>query len=473
MNKEISDKKLLANILTEVVQGGEVDFSQYTGNENDKPTNAQYHVICIEELFKRLPEYYGFAWDKQALVYNGTYWQSIDDSIMENFLLEFAVSLGVPWLSQKHYRQKESLLRQLASSAPKPQPTADTVINLQNGTLKFKPVPVLMEFDKKDYLRYQLPFSYDKDYQTDLFQSYLDRCLPDKSAQMVLSEFVGYLFVTRETLNLEKFLLLYGSGANGKSVFFDVINALLGSHNITKFSLESLCDDKGYHRAMIENVLLNYCTEVSGNKIQSTNFLKSMASGEPLEARLPYKDPVIISRYAKLIFNVNNLPTTSDMTDGFFRRFLIIPFNEFIQPEERDSRLAQKIISNELSGVLNWVIGGLNRLLINKRFTKCDTMEKAIKQYQIDADTVLAFLSETDTNAGSFLTKGSDLYFNYKEYCCDCGRPAIGRSKFFQRLERQGFERTMKNKQIYFGVKSILQPVISEYKDKFHSEQRF
>ncbi|MEZ5495360.1 MAG: hypothetical protein R3F25_00775 [Gammaproteobacteria bacterium] len=106
--------------------------------------------------------------------------------------------------------------------------------------------------------------------------------------------------------------------------------------------------------------------KLSGNKIQSTNFFKIYGYGEPLEARLPYKKTPLSFPDTKLIFNVNNLPTTSDMTDGFFRRFLIIPFNEFIQPEERDSRLAQKIINKELSGVLNWVIGGLNRLLVKQ-----------------------------------------------------------------------------------------------------------
>lgn len=310
---------LLEKIITHISKFPIVNFIVHTGKI---PTNAQYHVICIEELLEiRLPPEYGFAWDKHALVYNGSYWQEINHQDIENFLLNCAVSMGAPWLSQKHFRQKESLRKQFASSAPKPNPGNEIMINLLNGTLKFNPTPRLVKFNKFDYLRYQLPFSYDEEAKVNLFQSYLDRCLPDESAQMVLAEYTGYLFISRETLNLEKFLLLYGSGANGKSVFFDVINALLGSKNVTKFSLESLCDEKGYHRAMIENVLLNYCTEVSGNKIQSTNFLKSMVSGEPIEARLPYQDPMIIERYAKLIFNVNSLPTTTDMTEGFFEDF--------------------------------------------------------------------------------------------------------------------------------------------------------
>lgn len=49
--------------------------------------------------------------------------------------------------------------------------------------------------------------------------------LPEKELQDILAEFTGYVFTKR--LKLEKALLLYRTGANGKSVYFDVMNALL------------------------------------------------------------------------------------------------------------------------------------------------------------------------------------------------------------------------------------------------------
>jgi putative DNA primase/helicase len=39
-------------------------------------------------------------------------------------------------------------------------------------------------------------------------------------------EYLGYLFVRNKSLNLEKSLILYGTGANGKSVLFEILNAL-------------------------------------------------------------------------------------------------------------------------------------------------------------------------------------------------------------------------------------------------------
>lgn len=433
-----------------------VDFSDHVGGDT-KPSNPQYHVICINELFKQVPDKFGLAWDNQAIVYNGCFWQSVEKKEMENFLFNCAVKMGVPWLAQSHYKQKDALLKQFASASPAPKTNNQIMINLINGTLLFSPEPELKPFNKHDYLRYQLNFEYDTSQTAPVFQKYLDRCLPDKSAQMLLAEYLGYLFIPHADLKLEKALILYGSGANGKSVMFDIVNALLGRQNVANYSLESLCDDKGYHRAGIENKLLNFCTEISGKRIESS-FFKAMVSGEPVEARLPYQEPVLIERYAKMMFNTNELPATTDMTEGFFRRFLIIPFDVVIPPTERDSTLAQKIIANELSGVLNWIIDGLNRLLSNRRFTECEAVRKAVKQYRHDADTVLSFLDDGGIKPGAVELKGSTLYLEYKNHCQDCGRPALGRSKFFIRLVHSGFERTEKRKQAHFGIDKIIDP---------------
>jgi putative DNA primase/helicase len=72
--------------------------------------------------------------------------------------------------------------------------------------------------------------------------------------------------------------------------------------------------------------------------------------------------------YAKLIFNCNELPKDVEQTEAYFRRFLIIPFNVTIPEHEQDKELAKKIIDNELSGVFNWVLSGLKRLLMQQRF---------------------------------------------------------------------------------------------------------
>ena len=208
--------------------------------------------------------------------------------------------------------------------------------------------------------------------------------MPDIERQRVLAEFLGYVFIKHgsNTLKEEKALILYGTGANGKSVFFEIVTAMFGRENVSNYSLQSLTEEKGFYRAKISNKLVNYASEISG-KLEASLF-KNMVSGEPVEACLKYGQPFTMTDYAKFIFNCNELPKDVEYTNAYFRRFLIIPFDVTIPENEQDKNLHAKIIEKELSGVFNWVLDGLNRLLEQKRFSECEAAQKAVEKYKIE-----------------------------------------------------------------------------------------
>jgi putative DNA primase/helicase len=76
-----------------------------------------------------------------------------------------------------------------------------------------------------------------------MFHKFLDEVLPAKDVQEVLQEFVGCCL--NPFIKLEKALCCVGSGFNGKSVFFEIVMALLGEDNVCSYNINSLCDDKG------------------------------------------------------------------------------------------------------------------------------------------------------------------------------------------------------------------------------------
>ena len=158
--------------------------------------------------------------------------------------------------------------------------------------------------------------------------------------------------------------------------------------------MQSLTNENGYFRAKLANKLVNYASEING-KLESAIF-KQLVSGEPVEARLPYGEPFTLKQYAKLIFNCNELPKDVEHTNAYFRRFLIIPFDVTIPPQEQDKQLHTKIIEKELSGVFNWVLDGLNRLLEQKRFTDCEAVKQAVEQYKSQSDSVKMFIDENN-----------------------------------------------------------------------------
>ena len=91
-------------------------------------------------------------------------------------------------------------------------------------------------------------------------------------------------------MKLEKCLVLYGSGKNGKSVFVDIVEALLGKENISHESLSDMCGENGDRsRANLSGKLLNTCSDVAPNAF-SGDIFKRIASGEPISTRQLYKD---------------------------------------------------------------------------------------------------------------------------------------------------------------------------------------
>ncbi len=368
--------------------------------------------------------------------------------------------MGVAKYDARFYEFRDKLFKQFLSSAYLSRPlfsTNSVCINLGNGTFEISPTSQqLRPFNRNDFMTYQLPFKYDNSADAPLFHSYLNRVLPDKELQNILAEYLGYLFIQPSTLKLEKALLLFGTGANGKSVFFEIVNALLGAENFSSFSMQSLTDVNGYFRAQIANKLVNYASEING-KLQSS-ILKQLISCEPVEARSPYGTPFTMTKYAKLIFNCNELPKEVEHTNAYFRRFLIIPFKETIPEAEQDKELATKIISNELSGVFNWVLEGLNRLLDQKNFTQSDIVKDMVEQYKKESDSVSLFLEDEEYK--SDLVKFSTLkavQSDYKNYCLECGYRPVGRKEFTSRLRNRGIptERKSSGTVVYIYKDSI------------------
>ncbi|MFY0673531.1 MAG: DNA primase [Bacteroidia bacterium] len=449
---ETTHSEVFNQLIEQFVRVDFMSIANPLGIDNFKLNNKHYSVISIDEVLKVAEKNrWGLCKNHDFIyLYNGTYWSSVDKGTFQKFLGEGAARMSVPSITAKYHRFRKELYEQFIASAylPTPESNQDTVlINLKNGTFEISPQGTqLRRFNRADFLTYQLPFDYNPQAKAPLFEAYLNKVLPNKESQKVLAEYLGFVFIKHGSKRLkeEKALILYGTGANGKSVFFEVVSALLGEENTSNFSLQSLTNENGYFRAKIANKLVNYASEING-KLESSLF-KQLVSGEPVEARLPYGQPFELKQYAKLIFNCNELPKDVEHTNAYFRRFLIIPFDVTIPPNEQDKQLHSKIIDNELSGVFNWVLEGLQRLLKNKGFTECKAVVEALERYKLESDSVKMFLDENSYKANSEsyqLIKV--LYREYRDFCIDDGFKAVSKQNFKKRLIASGILTERKN----------------------------
>jgi putative DNA primase/helicase len=424
-----------------------------------KVNTKHYRILSIKNVSKTATKNrWGLCKNHDFIyLYNGTFWAEIDKDEFQKFLGESAEKMGVRWDNAQDYQFREQLFKQFLATEYLSNPPGDNnrvLINLQNGTFEISPKGTkLRPFDRSDFITYQLPFEYNPKAKAPLFEAYLNKVLPDPERQRVLAEYLGFVFIKHgsNALKEEKALILYGTGANGKSVFFEIVTAMFGRQNVSNYSLQSLTEEKGFYRAKISNKLVNYASEING-KLE-TSLFKAMVSGEPVEACLKYGQPFTMTDYAKFIFNCNELPKDVEHTNAYFRRFLIIPFDVTIPEHEQDKNLHAKIIDNELSGVFNWVLQGLNRLLEQKRFSDCEAAKKAVEQYKTESNSVQMFLNENEYKSSSTDYKLiTELYQDYRAFCIDDGVPPFKKTNFIKQLRALGLvvDRASQNKLVAF-----------------------
>lgn len=442
-----------AEVMSRILQQVQpMDFRKEVGLEdtNEKLKQKHYLVTVVDHVLALAQRNsWGLCRNNGLLyAYNGAYWKELPEDEVTAFLGKAAEKMSVDKYDARLGEFQKKLYQQFQTAAYLPAPAPDresTKINLANGTFEITTAgQSLRGFDRADFLRHQLPFDYDPIATAPRFKAFLEQVQPDADARRLLAEYMGYVFVHPAKLKLEKVLLLYGSGANGKSVFYEIIKALMGSENVSHYSLQSLTSEQAYCRAHLGNKLVNYASEING-KLESNAF-KQLASGEEIEARLPYGQPFIMTDYAKLIFNCNELPADVEHTPAYFRRFLIVPFNVTIPEAEQDRQLAANIIQSELSGVFNWVLDGLRRLLAQGRFTDCEAVRKAVEAYKVQSDSVKTFLDEMEYQSHADRTVARKvLYSEYKVFCQEDGYRPVAARNFAKRLEGYGIDTVRRN----------------------------
>lgn len=352
--KEINTQEI-EKILGEIIEkAGPIDFRKRYEIPKDRAVQKTHYILAVSDQIVEIAQR-----EKLNLVnnegivyiYDGICWRPLPKERFKLFIRRVALSMKIAKAMCIPYKFREEVYKQFCADAQLPSPSKKerkTLINLMNGTLEVDAMGfVLRQYSEDDFLTYVLPFSYDENAEATKWKSFLNEVLPDQQLQNILAELIASVF---SDINLEKIGVLYGSGANGKSVVGKVITAVLGSDNVTNFTFSSLTDDRSYTRAEIRNKLLNFSTETSLD-INTAN-AKLLASREPVGAREIYGKPFIMTRYARLMFNTNVLPQTKENTDAYFRRFLIIPFEKRIPEEKQILDLHQQIINDELPGVM-------------------------------------------------------------------------------------------------------------------------
>lgn len=370
--------------------------------------------------------------NQRMLIYTGSHWETVESQQWMDFVNLCAERCGVPESIRVNHVFMKALYEGVGYNLSKYRrcvmPEGEVWINVRNGTLVVGSdgSVLLRDHRKDDLFTHTLDYVYDAQAECPQWQHFLDRVLPEAEAQQLLAEFVGYCLMKHH--RLEKMLWLYGQGQNGKSVTLEVVEALLGSMNVSYLSLADLTNDD-VKRAGFEGKMLNISTE-SGRDV-NPNILKQLTSGERVTVKRLYVDPRETNDYGKVLAAFNDLPRAEN-TFGYFRRLLILAYQITIPQEEVDRRLADKL-KTELPGILNWILQALPGLMTRGEFTQSQNCEQALERYRLMSDNVLLFANEM-CESYEYTTNGQEVYTAYCNYCLESSLKPNGKQKFYERL---------------------------------------
>ena len=344
-------------------------------------------------------------------VYEDGYYQK-DERIIERKMIEL-----YPGIKQNQRNEVLSYIRIKTHIKSEDIKVNPYIINLKNTRLDLRTGKCL-EFTPDEIEFARVPVTYDPSaYCADLDKMLNRVFLGDREVIDLFEEMVGYTLLKHA--RYQKAFMLYGSGSNGKSTILNLLKTFLGPSNYSSLALEKVTER--FNVAELENMLANIGEDIDNVAMKDTGTLKKIFAGNSLQVEQKGGRPYKIAPYATHIYACNNIPRSFDKSDGFYRRWIFIPFNAKFSSEDPDydPLIEDKITTDTaLSYLLNIAIRGANRLMKKGKFTEPETVREALEAYKADNSNVLSWIDDKDLNIDYFLNNATDkLYSDFVDWC--------------------------------------------------------
>lgn len=324
------------------------------------------------------------------------------------------------------------------------------VINLKNTRLDIRTGKCL-EYDPDKIEFARIPVTYDQSaYCADLDKMLNRVFVGDREVINLFEEMIGYCLI--KSSRYQKAFIMVGSGSNGKSTILDLIEEFLGAANYSSLPLEQVTDR--FNKAELEHKLANIGDDIDNVAIKDSGTLKKMISGESITVERKGERPFKFRPYAKHIYSANSIPRSFDKSEGFYRRWIFIPFNATFSPDDPDydPMIFDKITTDQaLSYLLNLALKGARRLMKQGKFTQPASVANALDAYRTDNSTTLSWIEDKGLTEEYFLANSTDkLYSDFTDWCKTSGvkQPNVTGKKMFKReiCNKFDFEESPKQK---------------------------
>jgi putative DNA primase/helicase len=400
------------------------------------------------------------AADQQFWTFRGTHWSPLADNMVEGVTERAArawkighpkARVGVPGLMSG----AETVLRarMACEDALHRVDASRHVLNVRNGEIHIEAKSgrvALRPHNPDSRLTTVLPVAFDPEAQCPRFDAFLrelfspidpDTGMPDPVTDldkviMYLWELMGYTI--QPLKDHAAWILLTGSGANGKSTLINIVTALLGDHAASGQIVDLTGNDHGL--SVLPGKLLFVDEDLDQNFRLPDGFIKKISENKMMTANPKHKAPYSFENTAIIWMACNSPPVTRDLSHGMMRRAHVIPFTRRFLSHEQDRGLARRIIQEELPGVLAGALRGLVRLRMRGQWDFPRTVTRATDTWMARTNAVALWVTERmDVSDRAARVRLVDAYADYRQWSRDTGHDhMVTRHGFKQALQDHG-----------------------------------
>ncbi|MDC7707230.1 phage/plasmid primase, P4 family [Vogesella indigofera] len=263
----------------------------------------------------------------------------------------------------------------------------------------------------------------------------------DQALQAYLQRMVGYALTgsTRE----HALFFLYGTGANGKSVFVNTLATILGDYATNApmdTFMETRTDRHPTDMAGLRGARFVAAIETEQGRRWAESKVKNLTGGDKISARFMRQDFFEFFPQFKLFVAGNHKPAIRNIDEAMKRRLHLIPFTITVPPERRDKHLQQKLLA-ERDGILAWAVQGC---LDWQRLGRLDPPQQVVdatEEYFEAEDALGRWLDERCVREPSAKSLTAELFSDWKQWADSAGEFIGSQKRFADLLLTRGIEK--------------------------------
>jgi putative DNA primase/helicase len=322
------------------------------------------------------------------------------------------------------------------------------VVDLRTGELK--------QASRNNWLYRSTLVRYDIKAKCPLWLQFLSEIFKDERELIdFIHRAIGY---TLTGLTIEQVLfILFGVGANGKSVFLGILEKLLGEYSVTTpsstFKDQSHYDGIPNDLARMAGARFVKAIELKESTRVNEERIKALTGGDRITARFLHNEFFEFTPICKFWIAVNHKPIIRGTDEAIWRRIRLIPFEISFPADKQDKKLLEKLL-NELPGILAWGVQGC--LEWQKRgLEPVAKVRDATDQYRSESDQISNFLEEKTVKTLTGEVKASDLFNAYKNWCSQNNEYEITSTQFGKKMVEKGFSKEKRTYVFYKGLELV------------------